>query len=306
MLQLHLRVQVSAGGLATRENDMSNGSEKLGEKLNQLNAKQPKPVYGLADRRHLLQAVVSQRTYNKDQREQLWAEIAETVLSKSKVMRNDNFQVTTGADLQRMAELYDQKFFDGHCLAIARSYGIDFRWSKRMTSNGGKTVRYVQPNRRDTTQSIRYEIVLSATLLFQTFGDLDRPVRVTGLLCKNRLQAMQRILEHEMIHLVEMLVWEDSCCAAPRFQTIASRMFGHTEHKHNLITQQERASEKFNVRVGSNVHFALEGTRYIGIVNRITRRATVLVVDPQGQLYGDGKRYRKFYVPLSHLELVHP
>ena len=276
---------------------MSNGSEQL----KQPNAKQPTLAYGQSDRRQALQAVVLQRNFNKDQREQLWTEIAETVLSKSKVMRNDNFQVTTSADLQRMAELYDQKFFDGHCLAIARSHGIEFRWSKRMTSNGGKTVRYVQPNRRDNTQSVRYEIVLSATLLFQTFGDLERPVRVTGLLCKNRLQAMQRILEHEMIHLVEMLVWEDSCCAAARFQTIAGRIFGHTEHKHNLITQQERASEKFNVRVGSRVQFALDGIRYVGIVNRITRRATVLVVDPQGQLYGDGKRYRKFYVPLSHL-----
>jgi len=279
---------------------MSNGAEKL-------ITKQSMPAaYGIADRRQALKAIVSERKFVKDQREQLWAEIAETVLSKSKVMRSDNFQVTSGADLQRMAELYDEKFFDGHSLAVARSHGIEFRWSKRMTSNGGKTVRYVQPNRQGDSQSTRYEIVLSATLLFQTFGDLQRPVRVTGLLCRNRLQAMQRILEHEMIHLIEMLVWEDSCCAAPRFQTIAGRMFGHTEHKHNLITQQERASEKFNLRVGSNVQFALDGIRYVGIVNRITRRATVLVVDSQGQLYGDGKRYRKFYVPLSHLELVRP
>ena len=263
----------------------------------------PVPESRLLERRQALHAVVAQRSLQDLDRARIWEEISHTVLSHSKVMRNENFQVTTAADLQRMAELYDQKFFDGHCLSLARMYGIDFRWSKRMTSNGGKTVRYVQANRRSKTQSTRYEIVLSATLLFQTFGDLDRPVRVTGLLCKNRMQAMQRILEHEMIHLVEMLVWDDSCCAANRFQTIARRLFGHTEHKHNLITQQERASEKFNVRVGSPVHFRLDGVRYTGVVNRITRRATVLVVDPQGQLYGDGRRYRKFYVPLSHLEL---
>ena len=275
---------------------MSNGAEKL-----VVNAKSS---HGIADRRQALKAIVSQRTFTKEQRERMWNEIGQTVLSKSKVMRNDNFQVTSGTDLQRMAELYDEKFFDGHSLAVARSHGIEFRWSKRMTSNGGKTVRYVQAGRNGTAHSSRYEIVLSATLLFQTFGDLQRPVRVTGLLCNNRLQAMQRILEHEMIHLIEMLVWDDSCCSAPRFQTIAGRLFGHTEHKHNLITQQERASEKFNVRVGSKVQFSFDGIRYFGIVNRITRRATVLVIDPQGQLYGDGKRYRKFYVPLSHLELV--
>ena len=286
---------------------MSNGTEKSTEKKQTSQSSLISPASfasGIAERRQSLKAIVSQRKFGSEQREQLWSEIAQTVLSKSKVMRSDNFQVTTGADLQRMAELYDEKFFDGHALAVARSHGIEFRWSKRMTSNGGKTVRYVQPSRGDA-QATRYEIVLSATLLFQTFGDLQRPVRVTGLLCQNRLQAMQRILEHEMIHLIEMLVWEDSCCAAARFQTIAGRMFGHTEHKHNLITQQERASEKFNVRVGSNVQFALDGIRYNGIVNRITRRATVLVMDPQGQLYGDGRKYRKFYVPLSHLELLH-
>jgi hypothetical protein len=27
----------------------------------------------------------------------------------------------------------------------------------------------------------------------------------------------------------------------------------------------------------------------------------VLVADPQGQLYDDGQRYRKYYVPISHL-----
>jgi hypothetical protein len=277
---------------------MSNGAGKL-------NATHFQPAgLAIADRRQALKTIVSQRGFNSEQRERMWVEIAQTVLAKSKVMRSDNFQVTSAADLQRMAELYDEKFFDGHALAVARSHGIEFRWSKRMTSNGGKTVRYVQPARRGESQATRYEIVLSATLLFQTFGDVQRPVRVTGLLCKNRLQAMQRVLEHEMIHLIEMLVWEDSCCAAPRFQTIAGRLFGHTEHKHNLITQQERASEKFNVRVGSHVHFTLDSIRYVGIVNRITRRATVLVMDPQGQLYGDGKRYRKFYVPLSHLELA--
>ncbi len=277
---------------------MSNGADRL-------IVKPTLPIASdIVDRHQALKAIVSQRKFAKDHREQLWTEIAETVLSKSKVMGGHNFQVTSGADLQRMAELYDEKFFDGHSLAVARSHGIEFRWSKRMTSNGGKTVRYVQSGRNGNAASTRYEIVLSATLLFQTFGDLDRPVRVTGLLCRNRLQAMQRILEHEMIHLIEMLVWDDSCCAAPRFQTIAGRMFGHTEHKHNLITQQERASEKFNVRVGSHVQFVLDGVRYHGIVNRITRRATVLVVDSQGQLYGDGKRYRKFYVPLSHLELA--
>ena len=235
-------------------------------------------------------------------RRKMWYDIGQSVLTSSRTMDSQNFTSVGSAELHAMARLYDKCFFGGHCLAVANHYGIQFRWSKRMTSTGGKTVRTIHVDRSTGAQHTRYEIVLSSTLLFQTFNDLQRPIRVTGLLCTNRLQAMQRILEHEMIHLVEMLVWKDSCCAAPRFQAIAQNLFGHTEHKHDLITQQERAAQKFNIRVGSRVGFCFDGKKLFGIVNRITRRATVLVLDPSGQLYSDGSRYRKYYVPLSHLQ----
>lgn len=254
------------------------------------------------ERAEALRDLVSRTRIAESERRSRCYRIGQTVLNDSRVMRSPNFAVTSAFDLQNMAELYDRLFFEGHCLALARNYGIQFRWSKRMTSTGGKTVRTIHTDRGGGTLQTRYEIVLSATLLFQTFGDLQRPIRVTGVLCSNRLQAMQRILEHELIHLIEMLVWEDSCCAAPRFQSIAGRMFGHTEHKHDLITQQERAARKFNVRVGSRVSFQHEGMLHVGTVNRITRRATVLVLDAKGQLYDDGRRYRKYYVPISHLQ----
>lgn len=248
-----------------------------------------------------LMKLVSSREIGESQRRRLTYEVGNRVVSGSRVMRTPNFTLTNSFDLQQMAELYDKCFFDGHCLKLARHHGMLFRWSKRMTSTGGKTVRTIQTDRRTGKQQTRYEIVLSATLLFQTFSDLQRPIRVTGVLCTNRLQAMQRILEHELIHLVEMLVWDDSCCAAPRFQAIARRLFGHTEHKHDLITQQERAARKFNIRVGTRVSFTHEGKPRTGTVNRITRRATVLVLDTSGQLYDDGSRYSKYYVPISHL-----
>lgn len=259
------------------------------------------PAAEVLERTAALGELVSRKRIVETDRRELCYQVGQQTLAASRVMNTPNFVVTTAADLQGMAERYDRLFFDGHCLALARHHGMQFRWSKRMTSTGGKTVRTTHTDRRSGVQKTQYEIVLSTPLLFQTFGDLQRPIRVTGLLCTNRLQAMQRILEHEMIHLVEMLVWDDSCCAAPRFQSIAARLFGHTEHKHDLITQQERAARKFNIRVGSTVVFQHEGNRHTGTVNRITRRATVLVVDPSGQLYDDGQRYRKYYVPLSHL-----
>ena len=249
--------------------------------------------------RQQLHQYVATGKISEGQRQNLCNQIAEQTLANSRVMKGPNFSLACSSDLQRMAELYDSTFLGGHCLALAKHFGIQFRWSNRMTSNGGKTVRTV--HNRFGVEKVSYEIVLSAPLLFQTFSDLQRPIRVTGMLCTNRLQAMQRIMEHELIHLVEMLVWDHSCCAASRFQGIAERLFGHTEHKHDLVTQRERADQKFNIRVGTKVTFQYEGQWRHGTVNRITRRATVLVADPSGQLYNDGQRYRKYYVPLGHL-----
>ncbi len=264
-------------------------------------AQRDNPVSAINDV-NALGTVVAQRHLIKEEIRRRTDEIAETVLSHSRVMKSMNFTSTTASDLQHMAELYDVMFFDSRLLSVARSHKLSFRWSSRMTSAGGKTIRLVQRAARGQKHKrISYEIALSATLLFQTFGDLDRPIRVTGHVCAHRMDAMQRILEHELIHLAEMLVWEDSNCAASRFQTMAQRMFGHTEHKHDLVTQHERAAKKFNVRVGSLVSFDYEGKVYFGKVNRITRRVTVLVPDPTGTRYDDGHCYRKFYVPLAHL-----
>ena len=99
-----------------------------------------------------------------------------------------------------------------------------------------------------------------------------------------------------------MLLWQASCCAAPRFRGIAGRFFGHTESTHQLITPDERAREKFGIRPGDRVKFVMEGSRYVGIVNRVTKRATVLVEDARGVRYSDGRRYAKFYVPVGMLE----
>jgi hypothetical protein len=227
--------------------------------------------------------------------------IKDQLLRSSKHVVSPNFNSIHTHDLIRAAELYEEFFFDRMCLSTARQYGLRFRLSSRMTSAGGKTTRVVWPATLTRKSKTEYEIAISTSLLFQTFQDHNNPVKVCGVACNTRLDAMLRIMEHELIHLAEMLSWYDSDCAANRFQNIAYRMFHHTEHKHQLTTQQERAKTVFNIRVGSRVEFVMEGKVYRGLVNRITRRATVLVEAPDGVLFSDGKRYVKYYVPLTHL-----
>jgi hypothetical protein len=229
--------------------------------------------------------------------------IRDQLLGKSRTVQTPNFGRIHSEDLRYLFGSYDQSFFQ-HELARRLGAGqISFRLSRRLTSSAGKTTRRTI-RRRMREPTVEFEICVSATLLFQTFQDVDRPVTVTGISCRDRLDALQRIFEHELIHLIEMLLWTQSNCAAPRFQSIAERFFGHKEHTHQLITQRERAFAKFGLKVGDRVSFRFEGRHHEGILNRVTRRATVLIEDPRGQRYSDGKTYAKFYVPLSQLKGV--
>jgi hypothetical protein len=105
------------------------------------------------------------------------------------------------------------------------------------------------------------------------------------------------------VHLLELLVFNSSSCSVSRFHSLASSLFGHREYTHRLITPHERALKRFGIRRGDRVSFQAQGARLFGIVNRITKRATVLVEDERGARYTDGKRYARFYVPLPMLRM---
>jgi len=230
--------------------------------------------------------------------------IGQSVLEQSKTMDGANFRRIHQLDLERMAAAYDQLFFEGTCLPLARSFGMSFRLSPRMTRAGGKTTRHSIRAPDGRMANIRYEIAVSTNLLFQSFRKRGDRTRVCGLLCQDRLTALQRVVEHELIHLSEMLVWIQSDCAAQRFQSISNRLFGHTEHRHELVTPTERAAREFDIRLGSHVQFELQGRTLKGIVNRITSRATILVPDPSGPRYNDGRHYVKVYVPIHRLRRI--
>jgi hypothetical protein len=226
--------------------------------------------------------------------------VLQQTLALSTTLDSPNFRRLAVADLQRMSLLIDEQFFNGRLLPLARREGLQFQLSRRMTKTAGKTTMY----RATATNSRRFEVALSTTLLFQTFLDIHRPILVTGLPCKTRLEAMQRIVEHELLHLLELMVWNQSACHRRKFQSMASGLFGHRSHQHELITQAERAVGRYGVRLGDRVAFQCGGQRLVGTVNRITRRATVLVQDPSGEPFNDGQRYRRYYVPLADLQPV--
>jgi len=232
--------------------------------------------------------------------------IYEAILDQSPQIREGNFRLIGTDDLERLFIWYDREFFRGRLGEMVledEAHPITFRLSRRLVSAAGQTIRQVRRVQRAGKPAVRvdYEITVSATLLFNTFQNVERTVTVGGLVCRDRLEALQRIFEHELLHLAEFLGWGRSNCRADNFHALSRRIFAHEGAFHDLITPREQAKAAFNIRVGDHVNFDLEGTQRTGRVNRITRRATVLVEDPSGKLYSDGKRYLTYYVPLPLL-----
>ena len=221
--------------------------------------------------------------------------IQRDLLAHSNYLREPDFKAIHPRDLELLFRAYDEQFFAGLCERALEGKKLTFRLSPRMTRAGGKTSLYTTRN-----GGVVYEISIASSILFDGFGEADRLATVCGLDCQSRLEALQRIFEHELVHLAELLSWGDSNCAASRFQRIAARLFLHRAHTHHLITRRERAAD-LGIRVGSHVTFHFEGRQLTGRVNRITKRATVLVADPAGTAFSDGLKYRTYYVPLASL-----
>lgn len=230
----------------------------------------------------------------------LVAGIHERVRRDSVHLKSGNFDVIAPSDLDRLFALYDDAFFQGLLQSMLRedgAYPVLMRLSRRLTRSAGLTSQRIF---RDVDPpTVQYEIAVSTTLLFGNFRGPDREVVSTGQVCRDRLEALQRTFEHELLHLVEFLGWGESNCSGPTFQTLSERTFAHSSAHHDLVTPRERAAVSFGIRVGDPVEFDFRGRRLVGVANRVTRRVTVLVADPAGDLFSDGQRYLRYYVPME-------
>jgi hypothetical protein len=232
---------------------------------------------------------------------ELTREIHDGLLRDSAHIEGANFTRIHPQDLRSLFSRYDACFFAGLIKETLDEQPISFRFSKRMTSSGGATKQ--TRSRMDANR--KYEIALSSTLLFGCFaGDDHRPITVCGITCKDRLESLQRVMEHEITHLLEFMLWDKSSCSDNRFHGISRRFFGHTDFTHQLITPREKLVAKYGIYPGMTVRFRFDGDTHVGLINRLNKRATVLVADPDGEKYSDGNRYAKYYIPARDLEII--
>ncbi|GAB6167217.1 hypothetical protein JCM19992_32170 [Thermostilla marina] len=227
--------------------------------------------------------------------------VRESLLAKADVIDGPNFSGFSTLDLENLVWLYDRHFFE-HRIVLDWGELLRFDISRRLVRSAGNTrFKYAD---RSKKRLLTVTIQVSSSIIFSSFEDGTDSLEVGGIVCRNRMDALQCIVEHELIHLVEGVLYGNTSCSRPRFQDMARRIFGHTTNCHMLVTPAVRAYRKFGVRPGQMVAFEWEGRRLVGLVNRITRRATVLVENPRGARYSNGKRYFKFYVPPDKLTVI--
>lgn len=225
--------------------------------------------------------------------------VFDLVATQSPFIRDKQFTRVSTRDLEFLFRAVDYWAFQGAIGEHCHRHGLPltFRLGKRMTKTGGTTTRRVFPQRPSRPE---FEIAISPNLLFNTF-QTEAQATVAGVLCSTTFDAMRLIMEHEILHLAEMLIWQGSSCAAQRFRLASWRFFGHQSSKHELLTPSTVAKTHFNIAIGDRVRFQIDGRAIEGTVNRVTQRATVLVPDSKGMPYNDGHRYAKYYVPLRML-----
>ncbi len=206
-------------------------------------------------------------------------------------LQNNNPEFNQYPDIKSISflfDLYDKHYFDS---ALRGYYQIRFDFSFRLTRAAAITKFY--HNKKDILMSFSYP------LIFHKFMQNDKQYEVNGILCDNPRSALMRVMEHEIVHIMEIAAEGKSSCGKLQFKKLCYHLFRHTDTKHKLCLEPANTqNQKMKYQIGEQVKFTHKDKDYVGELVKITKRATVLVRNSQDKLTG------KFYVPLNLLNKI--
>lgn len=148
--------------------------------------------------------------------------------------------------LNQMFKLYDYWFFSNLIYyGLNKGKGsVVFEISNRMTSTGGTCSR---------KGICTYLIKLSANRLNKlTPGNLPP---INGIVPKDRIEGLQLIFEHELIHMVLSLFINNIIGHNDLYRTIVFNLFGHTKVVHKISDTKLGKFTKKDFNIGDAIHF---------------------------------------------------
>lgn len=225
--------------------------------------------------------------------------IKKSLFEKSNFIKTENFTKISDYDLYILFALYDEIFLDWWFKKNFKGK-IKFTLSRQLTRAAGNTrtkknIAVLKP------EEVEFEVKISLNHLAD-FDKVDRIKYVGGIEVNSKLDSLMLVLEHELCHVIEFILCNKSSCSKKPFKDLIYNLFGQTESNHKLTTKKEVIAQEYGLKPGDNVTFEFECKKSKGIISRINKRATVMVLDKKGN-YVDtkGNHYKKFYVPLSCL-----
>lgn len=225
--------------------------------------------------------------------------VREGLLQESANIKSGTIDCISPLDLRLLYLHYDKIFLKNWFWDNFKGQVL-YELSRRMTKSAGKTkcpknIAQMKPD------EVKIIIAIGVDFFFK-YDQLVGSKNVGGIETHDSLEALQIVFEHELIHVLEFLLFHTSSCNKQRFKDTAKKIFGHTHSHHHMPTNQTVAREKYGINIGDSVQFLFKDRQLTGLIVNITKRATVMVRNPAG-VYIDknGVRYMKYYVPLAGL-----
>lgn len=225
--------------------------------------------------------------------------VSKLFMEKSSNIKTPDIKVMSAKDVELLFDLYDMVFFDFWFRDSFRGR-LEFSLSKRMTKSAGMTVcpkNIMNMN----IEEVVIEIKIAVDIIL-SYGVLENSTKVGGIQVASSLQALQLVMEHEIIHVLEFIAYGRSSCKGKRFKAMVHNIFGHTESTHTLPISGRIAYENLDLGIGSMVSFSFKGEKLSGMIVSVNKRAVVMVADRKGRWQDPGgNRYSKYYVSLNEL-----
>lgn len=156
------------------------------------------------------------------------AEIREKIYKKYKKYK-DSVADMPVEDLCGMFNMYDELCFGGD---IKAQLG-ELRYTLKFEKSGEDTF---------TTQGIcaRGKCAYTITIPVEYFNQIEEGgvTNVAGHKCHDQLECLQRVIEHELAHLVIFVFCRDEFVSGEHgelFMKLVGDLFGHTDHRHYIF-----------------------------------------------------------------------
>lgn len=222
-----------------------------------------------------------------------------------KICFNDNPNVTslTVKDLKTLFHRYDEVWFKEGLQQLAKYHKIRIRFGILKATKTAGECKYEVNLKCNCVisncvgpecMSGVCTISVSKPIITGIFNQGEKQLKVNGIHVKDRLEALQVVFEHELVH---MYMYLKGLCKKGKgyysshgtlFSETSLRFFGHTEFRHSLLHgDSSDMLVKANCFEGMKVYFNQKSRRGINrvqgeIVKLNPKRAKVLSI---GRLY---------------------